>query len=414
MRNIGIIGGGVVGGGIVNILRNTALKDSITISKICVKNMEKKRDWELPKETILINNPYEIINDPEIDLVVEVMGGTQLAKDIVFDSIKKGKDVVTANKALISLYLKEIEELVQHYKVAFGYEAAVCGGIPIIHSLQKDFIADEITQISGIINGTTNYILSKMEHNPQISFSQVLQEAQDLGYAEANPSADVDGYDVRSKISILTRLAMGKLVDENSISPMGITKIEQIDFQYANLLNCTIKMIGTAKLIDNKVDVIVSPMLIPKSHLFSNITGAKNIIEINSTNLNSTILMGEGAGRLPTANSVVSDIISIILGNDNKPFSSIKNIELNTNYNRHFYIRLLVNDKIGIIKTIGDLFEKHLISIDSIQQIPITNINRVPFVITTNNTTIEQIENVCDEIKDLDFVLEEPLSIPIF
>lgn len=414
MRNIGIIGGGVVGGGIVNILRNSALKTSINISKICVKNMDKKRDWELPKETILINNPYEIINDPEIDLVVEVMGGTDIARDVVFDSIKKGKDVVTANKALISMYLKEIEELVKQYKVAFGYEAAVCGGIPIIHSLQKDFIADEITQISGIINGTTNYILSKMEHNPEISFSQVLKEAQDLGYAEANPSADVDGYDVRSKISILTRLAMGKLVDENSIQSVGITKIEQTDFQYANLLNSTIKMIGTAKLIDNKVDVVVSPMLISKSHLFSNINGAKNMIEINSTNLNSTVLMGEGAGRLPTANSVVSDIISIILGTDHKPFSMEKNIELNMNYNRNFYIRLLVNDKIGIIKTIGDLFEKHLISIDSIQQIPITNVNKVPFVITTNNTSIQQIEKVCDEIKDLDFVLDEPLHIPIF
>jgi homoserine dehydrogenase len=155
-------------------------------------------------------------------------------------------------------------------------------------------------------------------------------------------------------------------------------------------------------------------MLVSNNHLFSNINGAKNIIEINSNNLNSTVLMGEGAGRLPTANSVVSDIISIVMKNDNQPFPEEKNIDLNQNYERSFYIRIIVDDKIGIIRTIGELFENYGISIDSIQQIPIVDSNKVPFVITTNNTTINQIEDVCMEIEQIDYVLDKPLYIPIF
>ena len=417
--NVGIIGVGVVGGGVINILKKSFKKlynqnIEIIIKKVCVNNLHKKRDCDISDNTIITNNPQELINDPDISVIIETMGGVTKAKDIVFESIKKKKHVITANKALISKYLPEIEILLSENKVKFGYEAAVCGGIPIIHTLQKDLNMDNINEVSGIINGTTNYILSKMSESHDLQFNDVLTEAQELGYAEADPSADIDGNDIRSKISILTKLSYGVSCIENNIPMQGIRNITSDDFIYADLLNSTIKMIGISKLINNRLNIYVYPMLVKKTHPFANINGPKNVIEIKSDNLNSTILIGDGAGRYPTANSVVSDLISICNDECPRAFPQNNNIDINSDFNSCFYIRFVVVDQVGIIKTLGNIFENYDVSIDSIQQIPITDINSVPFVITTNNTSLEKIKFICSEIEKNEFCTKPAFFMPIF
>jgi len=415
---IGIIGCGVVGGGVVNILQNQMklLRNiglNIVIKSICVKNLNKKRDFALPKNTKLTSDPDIIIKDKDIDTVIEVMGGVYEAKKVVFDSILNGKNVVTANKALISKHLLEINTLVTENDVQFGYEAAVCGGIPIIHTLQKDLLLDNVTEVSGIINGTTNYILSRIS-TENIDLDSVIDSAKTLGYAEADPTADIEGYDIRSKLGIISKLAFGHYIPESMIETQGITNIIRDDFLYAKMLNSTIKMIGTSKLVNNRLQTYVSPMLVSNNHNFSQVHGATNIVEIKSDNLESTLLTGEGAGRYPTANSVVSDLISIFMNNSSVPFPKNETFGFEQDYEKCFYVRFIVKDQIGIIKNIGEVCNKYNISIDSIQQLPISDNNYVPFVITTNETNIKNIKSLCVDVNMCDYSQEYPFYMPIY
>lgn len=245
---IGMVGGGTVGGGVYELimgrLKNTTPK--CIISKICVRDINKQRDFAIDeKQTMLTTNFDDILNDSSIDMVVELMGGTGLAKTFVLESLKKGKSVVTANKALVADCLDEIDQVVKSTGSKFAFEASVCGGIPIINTLQQCYSGDIIHEISGIMNGTTNYMLCKMETGAD--YDEVLKEAQDLGYAEADPTADVEGFDVRAKIAILAKLAFGQTVQVDSIPCTGISQLTSVDFEYAKLLGCTIKLIGTAK-----------------------------------------------------------------------------------------------------------------------------------------------------------------------
>lgn len=415
---IGIFGGGTVGGGIVAILsqQKSELKKqglSFEIKKICVKNLNKKRDFELPKSTKIVTDFSEILNDESIELVIECIGGITKAKDIVFEAIEKGKHVVTSNKALISKYLPELEKLLNnHPKVQFGYEASVGGGIPIIHTIQRDLLGDNIQKISGIMNGTTNFILSKME-NEDANYADVLKEAQDLGFAEADPTADVEGFDARSKIAILTKLAFGVTVDEETIFTQGITRITDSDFAYAKQLNGTIKILTIAEKTENDYSIYVSPMIVPKTNALAKISGATNAISIQSEFLKETVLVGQGAGRFPTANAVVSDILSIAQEIKTPAFPKTESLEKNDNIKCNFYIRFRIKDGLGIIRKIAEFCEKSKVSIDSILQLPIENPNNFPFVLTTNKTNLKAIEQICKLIEKEDFCLEKPLFMPI-
>ena len=270
-RRLGIFGGGTVGGGIVEILQKKKdyLKDltgsDIEIAALCVRDLSKKRDFDIPEGCTVTDKYSDILTDDSIDMVVEVMGGIDDAKDVVYDSLKAGKDVVTANKALIAKYLPEIENLLttvnkgRDQMVEFRYEAAVCGGIPVIRSMQSDFVGDDISMISGIINGCTNFMLTSMDQGG-LSYDAALAEASKLGYAEADPTLDVGGFDARSKLRILMRLGMGVEVDEDEISCRGITDLTKLDFEYAKMMGGTIKLIGVAKQVSkNKVAAFVSP-----------------------------------------------------------------------------------------------------------------------------------------------------------
>ncbi|TMW61061.1 hypothetical protein Poli38472_014522 [Pythium oligandrum] len=429
---IGMFGCGTVGGGVYELLHNPLKLASLrangvdaVISKVCVQNLSKKRDLQHFSEqtTRFTSNYQEILEDQSINCIIELMGGVTDAKDVVFGAIKKGKHVITANKALVANFMPEILQLLEENpNVRFGYEASVCGGIPIIHTLQNAYSGDSITEIAGIMNGTTNYMLSKMEHEG-IAYDAVLKEAQDLGYAEANPSADVDGFDVQSKIAILAKLGFGGIVKPDQIPTTGISRITTVDFDYAKMMDSTIKLLGVAKLLKPgnpetqtppEVSVYVSPVVVPRTNVIANIGGATNLVNIRSSNLASSAYVGQGAGRFPTANSVVNDVIQLARGEGPfDPFKASTPVTLQPDFEAHFFVRIKITDGVGIIRAIGQHAEQANVSIYSILQSPIVDRKNVEFVVTTDQTSLSRVRQMCQDIATLPFVQEEPLFIPI-
>ncbi len=416
---IGIFGAGIVGGGVMQILykKKTSLTNlnlNIQVSKLCVQNSQKNRNFTIPSETTITTKYQDILNDSDISIIIETIGGTDIAWEIVKQAILKGKHIITANKALIATHAIELQKLLQdNPQVKFCFEASVGGGIPIIHTLQKDFLTDEITHVFGILNGTTNYMLSNMEEKNK-DYIEVLEEAQNLGFAEKDPSADVDGYDARAKIAILAKLVFGKFVPEKQIHTQGIRQITKDDFQYAKSLESTIKLLAMAeKNTDNKLVLHVSPVVVSKKNTLSQFAGATNAILIKSKDLGETVLSGQGAGSLPTANSIVSDLLSILQNKDYPAFNYQNNIDLESDFSNKFYIRFVIRDQLGVVRRIGELCEKFKISINSLNQLPIGNKQREPFILTTHNTTYSQVKQMSIEVSQEDFSLEDPFIMPL-
>ncbi len=311
---IGIFGAGTVGGGVIEIIEKQKSKFQklgldIYIKKCGVRNPEKYRD-QFSSSIEWVTNINDILNDPEIDIVVECIGGIDIAKDIVFGALNQGKPVVTANKALLAAHWDECQSLSTKNEATLAFEAAVGGGLPIIRTMNTHLKSDNIQKISGILNGTTNFILSKMD-TENVDYDEVLKEAQALGFAEADPTADVEGYDIRAKIAILANLAWDTSVDETTISTKGISKITLADFEKAHKNKATIKLLATAEKKGENIKCSVSPVIVPYSEILGQINGATNIVSIQSEFLGETTIVGQGAGRFPTANSVVTDIIQI-------------------------------------------------------------------------------------------------------
>lgn len=416
-----MIGAGTVGGGVYEIVMGRLLerakegKRPMWITKICVKDLSKPRTFHLDDSiTSLTTHIENIIHDPDIDLVIEVMGGTGLAREVVEGALKNHKVVVTANKELISEHLDELEKLINHSNhkqkkvlpmAGFGYEAAVCGGIPIIQTLQSCYTGDVIHKLQGIVNGTTNYMLGKMEKGAD--FETVLQEAQELGYAEADPTADVEGYDVRAKICILAKLAFGVTVPPSEVPCKGISELSSVDFEYAKLLGCTIKLLGTAQRLhearewDGPLCVFVSPVMIPSDRTLAGISRNGNAVAVTSSNMGTCCYTGPGAGRFPTANSIVADLVRLADGQASAaPFPLQAQLELDFDYEGSFYIRIPYADGLGIIKRVGELAEEAGVSIHSILQNPIRDRMSADFVVTTEEAKVSQIQSLCESIND--------------
>lgn len=427
---IGMIGAGTVGGGVYEIIMNRLKSSSAAITKICVRDANKPRDFQINSSiTQVVTDISSILNDDSIDLVVEVAGGTTFAKDAVFTALKGGKSVVTANKALIVEYLDEIVALVDQVNsdrgkegkkaVKFGYEASVCGGIPIIHTLQSAYKGDIINEVSGICNGTTNYMLGKMEEGAD--YDEVLKEAQDLGFAEADLTADVAGHDVRAKIAILAKLAFGVTVPIDTIPCMGITEISVVDFAYAKSMGCTIKLVGTAvrqsvfREYDGALSVYVSPKLVPLNHLLASATGCGNAVAVDSSNLGTARFTGPGAGRYATANSVVADAMRVV--NDtcpSSPFPMLSNsIDIDNDFVSAFYIRISFQDGLGISRSVGDLAETQGVSIHSILQQPVTDRMAADTVVTTEACKYSQVKALCELIEKEEYALSAPVFFPM-
>jgi homoserine dehydrogenase len=427
-RKIGIFGGGTVGGGIVEILERKKAHlleltgTDMTVAKICVQDASKKRDFELPPGCVITDQYADILLDDSIDMVVEVMGGTTDAKKVVFDALKAGKDVVTANKALIAKCLPEIEAVLNQVNknregdlVEFRYEAAVCGGIPVIRSLQSDFVGDEVEMLSGIINGCTNFMLTAMDKGGY-SYDEALAQAAALGYAEADPTLDVGGFDARSKLRIMVRLAFGLEVDEEEISCRGITDLTALDFQYAKMMGGTVKLIAVAKKVsENKIAAFVSPCYVANTDSLASVNGATNAIEVISENLEASTYIGQGAGRYPTANSCVNDIVALAKGDKTKlPFNPArKDKKFVNNYDSVFYIRLRYRDGLGITRMCGEICEKHGVSIHSILQNPVTSKKDAVFVLVTEKVSLQAVKNVCADVEGLDWCRGPAFYMPV-
>ncbi|MGN0317914.1 MAG: homoserine dehydrogenase [Lachnospira sp.] len=313
MAKIAVLGYGTVGSGVVEVLSiNGASIEKKAGEAVEVKSVLDLRDFPGdPIQEKIVHDIDIIINDPEIEVVVEVMGGVEPAFTFVKRALEAGKSVCTSNKALVAAHGPELLELAKSKNLNFMFEASVGGGIPIIRPLNQSLTADEITKITGILNGTTNYILTKMSREGS-SYEEVLKEAQELGYAERNPEADVEGFDACRKIAILTSLSSGTTVKFEEITTEGITKISNADFAYAAKLGCVVKLLATSYKKDGKVYAIVSPFMINQTHPLYNVNDVLNGIYVKGNVLGDAMFFGAGAGKLPTASAVVADVVDCV------------------------------------------------------------------------------------------------------
>ena len=414
---IGIIGLGTVGEGVYKILNSELdthpILKEIEIVKIAVKNLSKKRDF-LDNKDLLTNNINYLIDDPNIDVIVEVMGGINETKDIILKSLNSGKSVVTANKAVMARYGEEIQDTAAKNKVYILFEAAVCGGIPIIEPLKRSLKGNQIRKMMGIINGTTNFILSKMS-SEKASYEETLKLSQELGYAEIDPSADVEGHDAADKISILTELAFGGKVARNEIDTEGINFIDLKDIEYANKLGFEIKLLAVSERTTHKKDedslplnVWVGPTLIPKAHPLASIEGVNNAILVEGNPVGEIMLYGPGAGSGPTASSVVSDILNLkeisLKKRFNNPMDSFQidpllsfkfwrkcHIIKTSQIRKKNYLRILCKDTPGVIGKIGNIFGENGVSIESIVQLDARG-NEAEIIVITHEVEQGNIE----------------------
>ncbi len=310
--NVAVLGYGTVGSGIVEVITtNKTLIEARIGKKICVKHILDLRKFPGdPFESVLTDNFDDIINDPEVDVVCEAMGGVHPAYDFSKKALLAGKSVCTSNKAVVAECGPELMEIAREKNVHYLFEASVGGGIPIIRPLNECLTPEDVEYICGILNGTTNFILTKMEREGS-AFADVLKEAQDLGYAERNPEADVEGYDAARKIAILSSIAYGKTVNYEEFGTEGITKITAEDFLYAHGMGATIKLLGMSRKVEGKVYSLVAPFVLTKEHPLYSVNDVFNGILVHGNTLGDAMFYGSGAGKLPTASAVVSDIVEI-------------------------------------------------------------------------------------------------------
>jgi homoserine dehydrogenase len=420
--NIGILGLGTVGGGVVNVLNKNQAQimcrsgDSIKVTHAAVRDTTQTRIC--PTEHIkLTQDPFEIVNNDKIDVVLELMGGTDLAKNLVEQAIKNGKHVVTANKALIATHGNELLALAKNNNTHLLFEAAVAGGIPILKSLEQGLSANQIELVVGIINGTSNFILTEMRNKGR-DFENVLKEAQALGYAEADPTFDVEGVDAAHKLAILASMAFGCELQFNQVSTQGISKISGEDIAFATQLGYTIKHLGIAKKLDGKLQMRVHPTLVPKAHLLSNVDGVMNSVLVKGNAVGETLYYGAGAGSEATASSVIADLVDIIKGTVNhnilgwKSLIDIPNCKTD-NIESVFYLCLLTADKPGVLADITATLANHNISVEAVIQKQIDQKNNAHIAIITNFIKTSELNKAVVEIQTHDYVQEDVKIIPV-
>ncbi len=425
---IGLLGFGTVGTGVYELLeKNINLIEERVgvkpiIKKILVKNLDKKRDIKINPH-LLTTNVNEILEDPEISIVCELIGGIEPAKDYILKAFEKGKEVVTANKAVLSLYGKEIWEKCTERKRFLGFEASVGGGIPVIKTLKEALIGNEIKSIIGIVNGTTNYILTRMLEN-NLSFKEALKEAQAKGYAEADSSLDIKGIDSAHKISILASLAFGIYIPASEVYTEGIEEIDLMDLRFSKDFGYIVKLLAFAQKRKNKIEIRVHPTLIPENHVLSSIRLNYNAFYITGDFIGDVLIYGLGAGKEPTASAVVSDIIDAIeyFYFGKRPFirypltkndSSLK-LRPIEEVEFKYYFRFSAIDKPGVLSKISGVLGKYNISIASVIQIGRQKRKgSVPVVMLTHETKEKNVNKALQEIDKLDVVTSSTKKLRI-
>lgn len=365
MVNIAVLGYGTVGSGVVEVIRtNQSIVNKKSGKDICVKYVLDLREFEGdPVQEILVHDFDVILNDKDVDVIAEVMGGVNPAYEFTKQALLAGKSVCTSNKELVAKHGAELLKIAKEKNVNYFFEAAVGGGIPIIRPLNTCLTADDITEITGILNGTTNYILTEMSQKGA-AFEEVLATAQELGYAEKNPEADVEGYDACRKIAILTSLVVGQQVDYEDIHTEGITKISAVDFEYAKALNASIKLLGMCKKMNGKYYSMVAPVMIGKKHPLIHVNDVFNGIFVHGNVLDDAMFYGRGAGKLPTASAVVADVVDAVknLGTNVPVIWDEEKYELGSfdDFENKFFVRMrdkgLDDDQMmDIVNAFGDV-----------------------------------------------------------
>ena len=400
---IGIIGLGTVGSGVYKTLQSM---DSIEIVKVAVKNINKPRTVTVPQEK-LTDNPYDVVNDPSIDVVVELIGGIHPALDYIETAIKNGKHIVTANKELLAKNGEELFNFAEKHNKVVLYEAAIAGGIPIIMPIKTILAGNKITKIHAILNGTTNYILTKMDADGA-SYEDVLKEAQALGYAETDPTGDVEGFDAAYKITTLSTIAFKKRIKLENVYREGITKIRKDDMAKANELGYKIKLIATATIDENdNADVRVHPMLVSKNNMLAHINYVTNAVAISGHPIGDIVLSGPGAGEFPTASSVVGDILAIQSEFGRTDYmlpmmrcnhtSDANPVKIDDTVNK-YYISITAPNAIGVIAKIGTICANKNISLSSIVQKGVSEDNTADITVITEHCQEKLIKEVVNEL----------------
>ena len=415
---VGLIGIGTVGGGTYKVLTENAKEISkktgisIDIARVADKNLALAKKV-VGDETKITDDAFDIVNDKEIDLVIELIGGTGIAKELVEAALANKKHVVTANKALIAMHGEELVELAEKNKVILAYEASVAGGIPIIKAIREGLAANQIEWIAGIINGTTNYILSEMREN-NLTFDVALKQAQELGYAEADPTFDVEGVDAAHKVTIMASIAFGIPVNFEGAYVEGISQLQQKDIAYAEELGYRIKLLAITKAHSDAVEIRVHPTLIPEKRLVANVNGPMNAVLVKGNMVGPTLYYGAGAGAEPTASAVVADVIDIVrqckhghgamiptLGFTKENIKKKKLLAIEE-VESEFYLRLSMKNKTGLLANITNIFADKGVSIDAMVHKEIQDNNLDPDIFLVTSKVKEQtINEIISKIESL-------------
>lgn len=412
---VGLVGTGTVGGGCLDILRNHKEEFKrhfgidIELTRVCSRQPEVAESYGL--SDIFTTDFHEVIEDPEVDLVIELIGGTTFAKEVVIGALQNGKSVVTANKALMASCGEEVMNLAEEKGVEIAFEASVGGAIPIIVPLKHSLIANRIDSIMGIVNGTTNYMITRMDEDG-MSYEDALKEAQEKGFAEADPTADVDGLDAAAKIAILASIAFNSRVTMNQVFTEGIRRISPVDLAMAHEMGYAVKLLAHAYRSDAGIDVRVHPTMIPESHQLATVNGVFNAIYTVGDAAGENMFFGEGAGAGPAASAVMGDVLEVarhlqmgikpIVGctcTDNLPILSVE--DLRTKY----YIRFVVADRSGVLASAADIFAKYDVSVKTVTQRGNAARDDVDLVFVTHTAEERNVRKAIDDILALEGVV---------
>ncbi len=416
MKKVGvaILGLGVVGGGTYKILTDNhdyfceTQKIDVTVESVLEKNAERIKSLGVDK-SVVADSIEEVVSNPNVDIVVECIGGIELARSFVLEALMSGKKVVTSNKELVAKYWHELEEVAKSKNTGLFFEASCVGGVPIIRVLQEGLMSNVIQSIKGIINGTTNYILTKMA-NENMDYQTALKQAQDLGYAEFNPTADVEGFDAQYKLSILSSLAFNKKIPIENIYREGITTITKEDMESAAKLGYSIKLLGIGKRSKDGIEVRVHPTLVNKNNPLSNISDSFNAVHIVGDSVGEIMLYGRGAGALPTGSAIVSDVIfaakydELYYSTFNNTQKADKKTKFVKDFISKYFIRLTVQDKTGVLSKLVGLFAKYEVGINQIVQTDAKN-GTASVVIITHATNESQVKNTLEKAKNIEEVI---------
>jgi homoserine dehydrogenase len=416
--NVGLIGAGTVGSGTYKILKENFNEiyrktgKEIVVFALAEKDLKRAKEI-VDDKTLIFDDAFDLVKDENIHIVVELIGGTGISKDLVVEALKNNKHVVTANKALIAIHGEELVDLAIKHNVNLSYEAAVAGGIPIIKAIREGLAANKIEWIAGILNGTTNYILTEMKEN-NLAFEVALKQAQELGFAEADPTFDIEGVDAAHKITILASIAFGIPINFNAAHIEGISNLAQKDIIYAEELGYKIKLLGITKHNNDAIELRVHPTLIPEKRLVANVDGAMNAVLVKGDMVGPTMYYGAGAGSEPTASAVVADIIDLarnlksnnvtpipILGFAKNAIKSKRMLSIDE-INSEFYLRFSMKNESGVLAKITQVFAQHSISIDAMVQKEIQEDDEiVDIILVASNMLEKEMNKIINEIEAL-------------